>query len=225
MPMAFDTGFALLMLAVVASWIAAVVVVLVLLGSFLHATDGDGKDPVHGIRAAGSASWWAPPLIAVVLAAISLPLVALSLSIFDTSQVVSASPSFLPGSDPRRWTTAAAAVLISALVAGTIGAPAVRRRLVTGALFTFLLALITAIVVFPIAPARLGDPVGEVVLCIDGCSAIVDSSDPASGLHAAPFFAWAAFCEPAAVAALAVGVSLWSLVTRRLTKAASQAAR
>ena len=246
--MTFGTGFTLLMLLIIVSWVAALVVVLVVFRSFLHPAYGDGNLSVGGVDASGgsgrglqgdipfsldrrilaftaSTSWWAPPLIAVVLAVISLPLVAHSLSIFDTSHAVSESTPFLAGSDPRRWTTAAGAVLFSALVAGTVGGPAVRRRLVAGALFTFFLALVTAIAVFPITPANLGDHVGEGVFCIDGCNAIVDSWDPSSGLHAAPFFAWAAFYEPSAVAALAVGVSLWSLVVRRLSEAASRAAR
>jgi hypothetical protein len=137
---------------------------------------------------------------------------------------MSANTPLLADSDPRRWTTGAGAVLISALVAGTIGAPAVRRRLVAGTLFTFLLALATAIAVFPITPAHFGDRVGEVNFCIDGCSAMVDSSDPSSGLRAAPLFAWAVFVEPVAMASLAVGVSLWSLVVRGLSAAASHAA-
>lgn len=244
--MTFDTVFTLMMLLVIGSWIAALVIVAVVFRSFLHPTYGDGnlgvggstparREGRHGQEGAqlsrdpsflafvASTSWWAPPLIAVVLAAISLPLVAHSLSIFDTSHAVSSSTPFLAGSDSRRWTTGAGAVLISALIAGTVGAPAVRRRLIAGAVFTFFLALIIAIAVFPITPANLGDHVGEVVFCIDGCNAIVDSWDPASGLRAAPFFAWAAFIEPAAVAALAVGVTLWSLVVRRLSEAASRA--
>jgi hypothetical protein len=248
MGMSFDAVFTLLMLLVIVSWIATLVVLVAVFRSFLHPNYGDGNLVVGGMEAAGGASrrwqagtrfsrdprflafmgstsWWTPPLIAVVLAVTSLPLVAHSLSIFDTSHAVSSSTPFLVDSDPRRWTTGAGSVLFSALVAGTVGAPVVRRRLVTGALFTFILALITAIAVFPIMPANLGNHVGEVIFCIDGCNAIVDSWDPSSGLHAAPFFAWAAFYEPAAVAALAVGVSLWSLVVRRLSEAASLAGR
>ena len=246
--MTFDTVFTLMMLLVIVSWIAALIVVVVVFRSFLHPTYGDGNliaGGINPVERAGrygqegaqfsrdprflafiaSTSWWAPPLIAVVLAVIALPLVAQSLSIFDTSHAVSSSTPFLAESDPRRWTTGAGAVLSSALVAGVISAPAVRRHLVSGALFTFFLALITAIAVFPITPANLGDHVGEGVFCIDGCNAIVDSWDPTSGLHAAPFFAWTAFYEPVAVAALAVGVSLWTLAVRRLSKMASRAQR
>ena len=246
--MTFDTVFSLMMLLVIASWIAVLIVVVVVLRSFLHPAYGDGsviatgKTPVerasrhgqeggefsrdpHVLVFIASSAWWAPPVIALVLAAIALPLVAQSLSIFATSHAVSSSTPFLAASDPRRWFTGAGAVLFAALVAGAVGAPAVRRHLICGPLFTFFLALITAIAVFPVLPANLGDHVGEVVFCIDGCNAIIDSWDPTSGLHAAPFFAWAAFCEPVAVAALAVGVSLWTIAVRRLSQMSSRAQR
>jgi hypothetical protein len=166
-------------------------------------------------------AWWSPPLIAIFLAAVSLPLIAHSLSIFDTSHSVSNGQPFLAGSDPRRWTAAAGAAILSAVVAGTIGAPAVRRHLVTGAVFTFLLALMAAIATLPVMPALVGDHTGEVLFCLDSCSAIVDSGDASSGLRAAPLFAFAPFIEPVAVAVLAVGVGVWSLVVRRLSDAAS----
>lgn len=249
--MAFEAFFALLMLLVIASWVTALVVGALVARSLLLPAGGRGRldvvviDDIEAAERAGeqwqagirlgcdprslalmaSTSWWAPPLVATALALISLPLVAHSLSILDTSTAVSSSSPFLADSDPRRWTAGAGSVVLSALVAGAIGAPAVRRRLVAGALFTFILALITAIAAFPIVPATAGDHVGEVIFCIDSCSAIINSSDPSSGLHAAPLFAWAVLSEPIAVAVLAAGVSLWSLLVRRLSDAASLAAR
>ena len=244
----FATVFGLMMLLVIASWITALIVVVVVLRSFHHpahrygiviAAGGIPVAPAGRHRQKGaflsrdprvlaliaSTTWWAPPVIALVLASVALPAVAQSLSIVDTSNAVSSSTPFLADSDPRRWIAGAGAVLFAALVAGTVGAPAVRRRLICGALFTFFLALIAAIAIFPILPANQGDHVGEVVFCIDGCNAIVDSWDPTSGLRAAPFFAWAAFSEPVAVAALAVGVSLWAIAVRRLSEMSSWAQR
>jgi hypothetical protein len=245
--MTFDTVFEMMMLLVIVSWAALVVVAAVVCRSVMHPEYGDGDSSLGASQAPGgldqgrqgapassrdrrtlavtiSASWWAPPLVAVGLALVSLPLVAVSLSILDTTHAVSSSTQYLALGDPRRWTSGAGAVLISAVFAGAIGAPAVRRRPIAGALFTFFVALIVAIGAFPLLPASLGDHVGEVVFCVDGCNAVVDSWDPSSGLRAAPFFAWAAFTEPVSVAALAIGVTIWSLVVRRLSKAARLAA-
>ncbi|HEX7491038.1 MAG TPA: hypothetical protein VF337_04985 [Candidatus Limnocylindrales bacterium] len=196
-----------MMLLVPLSW--AVVIALATVGLRSVIVEGHaGGDTAGG--------WWLSVLIAVLLAAVLLPLVALSLTVFDTSHAFQVDGPSLPFADSRRWTSTVPAVLMSALVAGAIGTPVVRRRAVAGAALTFCMALIVAIAVFPVVPALLGERTGMVGFCLDGCTAVVDSADPSSGARAAVFFAFTPWVAPVAVAALAVGVGCWTVLVRLL---------
>lgn len=157
---------------------------------------------------------YGPILLAVAFALVTLPVVAASLNLFNPAQPLRFDSESLPLDDDRRWSTAMSGVLVAAAVAGAIGSVAVRMHAKAGAVFTFLIALIVGIAALPILPALLGERVGEVLFCIDGCNAIITSNEPASGLRAVLAFGWAPLFEPAVVGVLAIGVAIWSWVVR-----------
>jgi uncharacterized RDD family membrane protein YckC len=155
-----------------------------------------------------------PTVLAISLALVSLPFVAISLQAYaytnDLHDVAQLAPS-----DPARWAAAAGAVLFSALIAGFIGGRISHNP--AGALLTFLLAWCLAIAATPILPAALGQQVGfGGPFCIDGCVAGVSSVDPASGAQSSVFLFWLApFLEIGPFFALLLGFALWySLIDR-----------
>jgi hypothetical protein len=200
-----DQVIEMLGLLVLLSWVVLLVLTVVWLRSVVFGRHDAGPSPY---------AWWSPSAIAVLFALLSLPLVAMSINIVDTSYVLREGSPSLARSNPGRWIAAASATLISAVVAGGLGAPLVRRHAIAGMLFTCLCALIVAIAVFPILPAFLGEHFGMAVLCIDGCRAVIDSSDPMSGLRAAPLFAWTPWLAPVSMGVLAAGVAAWTLIVR-----------
>ena len=155
-----------------------------------------------------------PLVVAAVIALVSIPILAATLGLFDTLKELGSDTPPLSTDDIRRWKTVAGCAVPSVLVAGTAGAPAVRRHCVTGAVFTFLVALGVAIAAMPIVLALLGKDLGVGRLCIDACSAIVHSNNPTSGLVADVLYGWAPFFEPVAVATLALGVAVWTAAVR-----------
>jgi hypothetical protein len=158
---------------------------------------------------------YGPVLAAVVLALAALPVVAVSMSLFDPTQPIwSDTIKPLPFNDMRRWSSAMSGVLAASLLAAAIGTWAVRTHVIAGSLFTFLIALTVGITALPLLPALLGQRVGAELFCIDGCNPIVSSEDPTTGLRAVIVFGWAPFVEPVVVAVLAVGVALWAWVVR-----------
>lgn len=166
----------------------------------------------------GSLSWMAPALIAVDLALVTLPLIAVTLTVFDTTQLGywNADVPTLDEADPRRLTTAAGAVLSAALIAGLLGGPLVRRHRTMGALFTFVLASVAAITFYPVVPSMLHQHLGEAAVCVGHCEPVVNSDDVLSGVKAVPFFALAVLVEPIAIFVLAVGVYIWAGAVRSL---------
>ena len=161
----------------------------------------------------------APTALAVCLALLSLPIVALSLD------VVSVTPGVYLGTDPTRlspmelarWSSAAGAVLAAGLVAGTLGGFLVRSHAKSGAALTFVLAWQIGIAALPIVPALLHTNTGFAYFCIDGCSAALDSRNPGTGLQAAliPFaLLLSPLLAPVAFAALSVGVVAWTKLLR-----------
>jgi hypothetical protein len=157
---------------------------------------------------------YGPILLALAFGLVTLPVVAASLHLFNPAQPLWSDSEFLPLDDDRRWSTAMSGVLVAAAVAGAIGSAAVRMHAKAGAVFTFLIALIVGIAALPILPAILGERVGAVLFCLDGCNAIITSNEPATGLRAVLAFGWAPLFEPVVVGVLAIGVAIWSWVVR-----------
>jgi uncharacterized RDD family membrane protein YckC len=155
-----------------------------------------------------------PTALAVLLALVSLPFVAVSLQEYAYAADLRGVAQLAP-SDPARWTAAAGAVLFSGLIAGFVGGRISHNP--AGALLTFLLAWCLAIAAAPILPAALGQQVsfgGQ--LCIDGCSASVSSVDPSSGLSNSVFLFWLGpLVDPEPFLALLLGFAIWySLIAR-----------
>lgn len=157
-------------------------------------------------------------VLAVLMALVSLPFVAISLqeysfSAYSNGLIYGAAQLGL--SDPARWTAAAGAVLFSALIAGFIGGRISNNP--AGALLTFSLAWCVAIAATPVLPAVLGQQVGfGGPICIDSCWAPVSSVAPASGALWSVFLFWLApFLEIGPFFALLLGFALWySLIAR-----------
>jgi hypothetical protein len=161
-----------------------------------------------------------PTLVAVFLALLSLPFVALSLDATDygvaTDYGIFAQ---VPATDLGRWAGAFGAVMAAALVAGTIGAPLVRSHAVLGALFTILVAWVIGIAAVPVLPVLLhqnhGGYLGYAKFCLDSCSPEIHTNDPVSGLGELKFFWLGPLVEPVPFALLAAGVACWTRMVRR----------
>ena len=151
-----------------------------------------------------------PTAIALLLALLSLPLTAL------TCDATDAIGNRAPASALGQWSAAAGAVLISALVAGTIGGPLVRRNSGGGAGLTFVIALLVAIPASALMPLALGESVGLGWFCLDSCSPVVSTGDPGNAIYSDLYFWFAPFVEPMPVLMLALGVGVWTVVVRRL---------
>jgi hypothetical protein len=149
----------------------------------------------------------------LVLAAISLPLVALTLG--ATPGDAKLPDDRLAATDLGRWSAAASAVLISAAVAGTICASLVRRHAKVGACLTFVVAFLVAIPALPLFPALLGQNGGTGFVCLGACSDVSTTSNLMTGVSADLVFPFAAFLEPVRILALALGVAAWTKLVRR----------
>lgn len=169
--------------------------------------DGGGVLAPHGLAHLG------PTGLALLFALLSLPLVGLTLG---ATPGETHRNDLLSATDPSRWSAAASAAFISALVAGTIGARVVRRHARVGALFTFMLALIVAIPALPLLPALLGQNVGAGFLCLGACSDVTTTTNLITGVWADLFFLFAPLYEPVPVLILALGVGLWAHLVRQL---------
>jgi Regulator of chromosome condensation (RCC1) repeat len=158
-----------------------------------------------------------PTYVAVALALLSVPLVALTIH----PNVANAAGS--PAAPIDRWLSAAGAALVSAVVAGTLGGFAARRIGWIAIFPTFLLALVVAAPAAVIVPGIFGHPVAFVTICnfAADCSPILQSTDPRNAILASPLAVLAPLVEPVAVVTLAVGVVIWWLAIRHLPRAAS----
>jgi uncharacterized RDD family membrane protein YckC len=156
-----------------------------------------------------------PTVLAVALALVSLPFVAISLQEYACTNDLPSHVAQLAPSDPARWTAAAGAALFSALIAGFIGGRISHNP--AGALLTFLLAWCLGIAAAPMLPAALGQQVGfGGPICIDSCWAPVSSAAPTSGALLGVFLFWLApLLEGGPFLALLLGFGLWySLIER-----------
>jgi hypothetical protein len=221
------------MLFVLAAWalvaVVTVAVLLPLIDRAIGAALGSAEtSPIHGTRLSQATSGFlagrsGPTTIAVLFALLSLPIVALSLDAVDTTgDAYFFQNDWSPATSLGQWSAAASAVLFSAVIAGTVGAPLVRRHARIGALVTFHLALLVAIPALPILPALLGQNVGAGVLCIDMCQATTNTNNLLNGLFADLFFVFSPLPEPVPIVTLIVGVGLWTVIVRRLERGSAR---
>jgi len=161
-----------------------------------------------------------PTALALVLAVVAWPIVAVTMkAAYPVHEV--GGPE-LDASPLARWSAAASAVFISAVVAGSIGGVLVRRNVIGGGLAAFFLALAVAVASWPLLPVLLGQKLGVACessfapgLSSSPCDPFVTTANPASNLELVPFFWLAPIAQPVAVVILAIGVSVW---TAALTK-------
>src|SRR5664280_2750773 len=153
--------------------------------------------------------------LALVLALVAWPLVALTLGVVDL-QHRGDPPAFALG----QWS--AGAVFLPALIAGPIGGLVVRRSPVVAAVVTFVLALAVAIASVMLLPTLLGQDVGVACqsaiapgLSSSPCDPVIKTTNLVDDLQAVPFFWLAPFVEPIPVLILAVGVGVWTWVLTR----------
>jgi hypothetical protein len=184
--------------------------------------------------------WSSPTVLAVLLALLSLPLVAISLDAVQAPPWVGAmnckggifdsrEPCVydgLPLTDLGRWAAAAGAVLAAALISGTIGGWIVRRHAVTGGIFTVLLAWEVAVAALPVLPSLFHLDV-DFGYAADWASwgAQIQSSNPTSGLGVAsaiPFLQLEWCRESVPFALLLVGVVAWTALLRRFPVSGSE---
>jgi hypothetical protein len=161
-----------------------------------------------------------PTFLALMLATVSWPIVALSLDLFVLGPAAPGSSSPVVHSlgffDLGRWVAAAGSIFSSALVAGTFCAPVARRHQVLGGLVTVTLAWIVAVFAAPVLPWLMGLSIGFDFTCLDTCGALFDSGSgkaiangPGSALAAAFWFWLGPTREPVSFATLLMGVVVW----------------
>jgi hypothetical protein len=160
-----------------------------------------------------------PTALALGLALVSWPFVASTLggvSPYGAPEV--------PASALAQWSAAGGSVFLSALVAAPIGSLVVRRNVIVGGLFTFILALMVAIESVTLLPLALGQEIG--VACESAiapgfssspCDPTITTAHLAVDLQAVVFFWLAPFVEPIPVLILAVGVGVWTAAVARPT--------
>ena len=159
-----------------------------------------------------------PALLALALAIVSLPFVALTLHAYPYSGYQAGFVPDLSPTDPTRWTAAVSAVIPSALVTGVVARLVRRHRNLTAA--TFLLAWIVAIASTPVLPMLLGQNVGfGGPICIDSCWAPISTSAPAGAPVMAVIFWWLGplVGEFGPFAVLAAGFVAWFRFVYRLS--------
>jgi len=164
-----------------------------------------------------------PTILAVSLALISLPLVAVTLQLyqmestgFQTTDIHPLSPT-----DPARWTAAASAVLLSAVIAGFVGGWLLRHRRGYSYWVALLVAWTCGIGGTTLLPSLLGQHFGAVPMCIDGCGYSITTDQPGWNFVAAALFFWLGpLYEGQALGALIVGFVAWSQILIRFGLAA-----
>ena len=172
-----------------------------------------------------------PTLLALALAVISWPIVALTLGAVDPSRTVGGNEP--PATVLGQWSAAASAVFVSALVAGTIGGFLVRRHAIAGGAATFVLALWVAQATATVLPMLLGEHVGVACRSVLGpgissgspCEPIITTEnalDFAYDLLRAGYLWLAPFAEPIPVLTLAVGVAVWAAILAKRPKGQSR---
>jgi hypothetical protein len=152
-----------------------------------------------------------PSRLALVLALIALPLVLVGVPAYvpgprsttDLRDLVSLGPLA-----PAVLAATIPAVIVSALVAGTLGGWVERRRRWFGAVVAVVAAWIVGILVLPFGPTVLQLPYGCCYLGLDGTLGI---TTPASAIRAATEgLLFSPAIAPVPFIALLVGVIVWA---------------
>ena len=151
-----------------------------------------------------------PTVLAVALALTSWPFVALNIHVYELTGLADGSEP-LPSTDPARWTAAASAVLVSAVVAGFVGGWLIRHRRDSSYWVALLVAWICGIGGTTLLPALLGQHFGTVPICIDGCAYSITTDNPGPNFLGAALLFWLGpLYEGQALGALIVGFVGWS---------------
>lgn len=158
-----------------------------------------------------------PTFLAVAIATISLPFVALTLQVyefmdaFQTSEIQPLSPT-----DPVRWTATASAVLLSSVIAGVVGGWLIRHRRGYSYWVALLVAWICGIGGTTLLPSLLGQHFGAAPMCIDACGYSITTDQPGWNFVAAALFFWLGpIYEGPAFGILVVGFVAWSQILLR----------
>jgi hypothetical protein len=160
--------------------------------------------------------WAQPTVLALLLALVAWPLVALTTGVGYRDQYINTG---VPQPVLVQWTAAVGGVFLSALVAGSIGGLVVRRNAIAGAMFTFVLALTVAIPSAALLPVFLGQRnVCDVANIGSPCDPITATGHVIiDDLQSFPLlFLFAPLVQPIAVLLLALGVGVWAAVLTRL---------
>ena len=133
--------------------------------------------------AALRAHWWGPPLLAIVLGLLSVPLVAGSLAPEPPewqAELIGVGP--LDSGDA--FLLATVSVIAAALVGGGLASRLVRRNPVAASLVAIGTAWPTAIAMLSVTAAVFGIGLATPIVCIDSCNPEITNTDPSSGLRA-----------------------------------------
>jgi hypothetical protein len=162
--------------------------------------------------------WAQPTVLALVLALVAWPVVAMTWGVGYRDQYINTG---VPKPALVQWTAAAGGVFLSALVAGSIGGLVVRRNAIAGAMFTFVLALTVAIPAAALLPVFLGQQnVCDVANIGSPCDPITATGHIIiDDLQSLPLlYLFAPFVQPVAVLTLALGVGIWVTVLKRVRR-------
>ncbi len=171
--------------------------------------------PVDAV-AGGELRWatnskYGPTILALVLALVALPFVALSLQVYTLTPGKSSADRLVDTWAVGRWTAAASAVIVSALVAGSFGGWLHRNnRFGGGHLLTGILAWVVALQAVTYGPVITGQSVSIEQFCMDGCQPGLNGINPVAAGLTALFTPIIAFVEPVSFWALVIGVVIWS---------------
>lgn len=160
-----------------------------------------------------------PTRLALVLAAVTLPFVVVSTAVYEDL----APPDMIVELSPlaaERLVTLIPAVIVAALLAGTVGGWLVRRRFRLGAVATFVMAWTVAIAALPLGPslARLR---GCCDLGLGGYG--INTENVASGVLALAFVWISPLVAPIPLALLLLGVVVWARAVHAKGQAPSPA--
>lgn len=162
---------------------------------------------------------WGSLILALGLAVLSIPFAAISIR--AVSEFTTSYPEGYVA--PIGWEAAiamaTAAVLLAAVVAGTVAGFVVRRRPVGGLILALFLAWPVAIASLPLLPAVFGIPYQGVWFCFDSCAPLISSS-PLSAATNYVLAVWIGVIGPIEIAAILAGLGYWASRRRHRTASA-----
>ncbi len=126
-----------------------------------------------------AAGRWGPTTLAVALAIVATPLVALS---FLAPPIFELDETFQAPSLGTALLVAGLASAGAAVVGGTVGGFVVPRHATLGTLLALALAWPLAIVLTPLAATAIGQPFETAFSCFDTCGAMIQAGEIESGV-------------------------------------------